>query len=111
MSADTICVVGAGGLVGQRVAGELARANARFSLVGRRAAELEELGGGTIHIADALDAAALAKALVGARVVINCASPLRETAAPVLGAAMAAGASYIDVGGEQNVMHALYQEH
>jgi hypothetical protein len=46
-----------------------------------------------------------------ARVVINCAGPLRETAAPTLVKAMAAGAHYVDVGGEQAVLHALYEQH
>ncbi|HEY4244791.1 MAG TPA: saccharopine dehydrogenase NADP-binding domain-containing protein [Kofleriaceae bacterium] len=53
----------------------------------------------------------LARAFAGARVVVNCAGPLRETAARVLEAALAAGAHYVDVGGEQAVMHALYEQH
>jgi short subunit dehydrogenase-like uncharacterized protein len=108
MSSPDVVVVGASGLVGQRVVGELVRDH--IAVAACRHTDEIDLG---IPVRDAEigDPASLARAFTGARVVINCAGPLRETAAPVLVAAMTAGAHYIDVGGEQAVMHALYQRH
>ena len=83
-----IVVVGAGGVVGRRVCEELANAGVPSRGIGRELAGLE-----------------------GASVVIDCAGPLRETASPVLTAALAAGAHYVDVGGEQAVLRELYERH
>ncbi|MBX3158260.1 MAG: saccharopine dehydrogenase NADP-binding domain-containing protein [Deltaproteobacteria bacterium] len=102
-----IVVFGAGGVVGRAVCAELARAGVAYAAVARHPVA----GEATTRLADAFDAAALARALSGARAVINCAGPLRETAAPVLVASMAAGAHYLDAGGEQAVLHALYERH
>ncbi len=63
------------------------------------------------HDARVDDPAALAKAFAGATVVIDAAGPLRDTAEPVLLAALAAGAHYLDVGGEQAVLHRLHERH
>jgi len=103
-----IVVIGASGLVGQRVAGELVRDHISVALARHITALDIDL---PVHDVDVHDPASLAKAIAGAKVVINCAGPLRETAAPVIVAAMAAGAHYVDVGGEQSVMNALYQRH
>jgi uncharacterized protein YbjT (DUF2867 family) len=111
----SITVFGATGEVGRRVVAELVRAEAAVSIAGRRTGALDELahaaGALRAHTADAGDAAALARAFAGARVVVNAAGPLRETAAPVLAAALAAGAHYVDVGGEQAVLHTGYERH
>ena len=110
-----ITVFGATGVIGHRVCTELARMAAAVSIVGRRAAPLVELAralpAASVHVAEASDAAALARAFAGARVVVNAAGPLRDTCAPVLVAALAAGAHYVDVGGEQAVLHAVYERH
>ena len=108
MTLTDVIVVGAGGLVGQRVVGELVRDHVSVGLVVRR--PVEDDFDCPVKIVDVHDAK-LAEAFAGAKVVINCAGPLRETAAPVLVAATAVGAHYVDVGGEQAVMHALYQRH
>ena len=108
MSSPEIVVVGATGVVGQRVVGELVRENTKVVLAVRRPAGLDDIEERRIDLADA---ASLAAAFSGARVVVNCTGPLRDTAAPVLVAAVAAGAHYIDVGGEQAALHALYQRH
>jgi saccharopine dehydrogenase-like protein len=110
-----IAVFGATGEVGRRVCAELARAGAAIAIAGRHAAALAALARALpvagVHVAEATDEAALARAVAGARVVVNAAGPLRDTAAPVLAAALAAGAHYIDVGGEQAVLRALYERH
>jgi short subunit dehydrogenase-like uncharacterized protein len=107
MPSPEIVVVGASGLVGQRVAGELVREHVSIALVARHEPEDIDV---PVRLTDVHDPK-LADAFAGAKVVINCASPLRETAAPVLVAATSVGAHYVDVGGEQAVMHALYQRH
>lgn len=110
MNSSEIVIVGAGGLVGQRVVCELVREKASIALAAKRPAMLAEIDA-PVHEVDVHDAASLAKAFAGAKVVINCAGPLRETAAPVLVAAISAGAHYVDVGGEQAVIYELYQRH
>ena len=110
-----IVVFGATGLVGRCVCAELARAGMPFEIAGRSEAVLAELASmvtvAHTHIADAKDPATLAMAFAGARVVIDAAGPLRDCAEPVLEAALTAGAHYVDVGGEQEVLHALHERH
>lgn len=106
-------MLGATGVVGRRVAAALARRGTSLALTGRNAVALTELAhalpAATVHIASAGDPAALRRAFAGARVVVNASAPLVETAAPVIAAALAAGAHYVDVGGEQAAMHAVYE--
>ncbi len=106
---------GATGVVGRRVCAELVRAGASIAIAGRRAEALAALAptlpAARVHVAEAGDGAALARAFAGARVVVNAAGPLRETCAPVLEGALAAGAHYVDTGGEQAVMQAVYERH
>ncbi|HEX2689009.1 MAG TPA: saccharopine dehydrogenase NADP-binding domain-containing protein, partial [Kofleriaceae bacterium] len=94
-----IAVLGAAGVVGRRICAELARAGWALSIVGRTpvplAALADTLPAARVHVADAGDAAALARAFAGVRVVVNAAGPLAETLAPVLVAALAAGAHYV----------------
>jgi len=110
-----IVVFGANGLVGRRVCAQLAKRSIAFEIAGRSEAKLAELAANVsvahTHLADATDPASLARAFAGARVIINAAAPLAETAAPVLEAAITAGAHYVDVGGEQAALHALYERH
>ncbi len=112
-SSDTIVVYGASGLVGQRVCAELAASGATVIAAGRNPEALARLGLPieVVKIAQIHDAHALARAFASACVVVNAAGPLRETAAPVLVAALAAGAHYVDVGGEQAVLQTLYERH
>jgi hypothetical protein len=110
-AAPEIVVLGAGGLVGRQLAEALAAAGADVAVAGRRPPVVAGVPAPRSLAADAADPASLARAFAGARVVVNAAGPLRDTAAPVLVAAMAAGAHYVDVGGEQAVLHALYERH
>jgi len=110
-----ITVFGATGVVGRRVCAELVRAGQAVAIVGRRAEALAALAAtlpaAPVHVAEAGDGAALARAFAGARVVVNAAGPLRETCGPVLAGALAAGAHYVDVGGEQAVLQEVYERH
>jgi hypothetical protein len=94
MPSPELVIYGASGLVGRACVALAPSAR----VAGRRDAPLE-------------DPAALARAFAGASVVVNAAGPLRICGEPVLVAALAAGAHYVDVGGEQGVLHAMYERH
>jgi hypothetical protein len=102
------------GVVARRLCAELARQGAELALVGRSGAALEELAR-TVpiagRVAGAADRDALVRAFAGTRVVVNTAGPLRHTAEPVLEAARAVGAHYVDAGGEQAVLQDSYERH
>jgi hypothetical protein len=83
-----VAVVGAHGIVGRRICDALT--GLTIARVGR-GDPMEMIG--------------------EARVIVDAAGPLRETAEPVLAAAIANGAHYIDVGGEQTVLRRLYEGH
>lgn len=110
-----IAVYGATGVVGRRICEALAAPGAALRLVGRRGDALDALARtlpGAPRVAVArLDAGELVRGLSGARVVVNAAAPMRDTAEPVLAAALEAGAHYLDTGGEQAVLRALYERH
>ncbi|MDB4959194.1 MAG: Saccharopine dehydrogenase [Myxococcales bacterium] len=109
-----IVVYGATGLVGRRVCHELDAAGAAFAIAGRSkeriAALAAELPAAEQRIATVAESA-LVRAFAGARVIVNCAGPLDEIGEPVLVAALAAGAHYLDLGGDQRFMHAMLERH
>jgi hypothetical protein len=104
-----IVIYGATGRVGRRACAELDEAGASIAIAGRSRHALEQLGiaAAEIRVAD-LDH--LEHAFDGARVVLNCAGPLAEVGEPVLAAALAAGAHYVDLGGDQSFVHAMYEQ-
>lgn len=114
MTSPAIVVYGATGLVGGRVCAALDAADVPFVACGRRRNALEKLaslvGATDWRIAD-LEHDALVAAFSGSEVVVNCAGPLAEVGEPVLLAALAAGAHYVDLGGDQAAMHAFYERH
>ena len=114
MSSPDIVVYGATGLVGGRACTALDAADVPFVAVARRRAALEKLAGlvgATDWRVAELEHDALVAAFEGAKVVVNCAGPLAEVGEPVLVAALAAGAHYVDVGGDQAAIHELYERH
>lgn len=87
----TIAIYGATGVTGRLVA-EALRGRAELVLIGRDR-DLRE-------------------AIAGARVVIGCAGPFTDDLGePVLAAAIAAGAHYVDIAGEQRFLREMYQRH
>ena len=110
-----IVVYGATGLVGRTVCHELDAAGAAFAIVGRSAERIDALGAelpaATRRIAMISEPPTLQRAFGGARVVVNCTGPVSETGEPILVAALAAGAHYIDLGGDQAFMHAALERH
>lgn len=94
-----VAVYGASGHTGGFVLRELARRGIPAVAVGRRA--LPAGAGAPQRIAALDDPDALRRAFDGCSVVIHCAGPFLDTAAPVIDAALAAGCHYIDVTAEQ----------
>lgn len=110
MTPPPIAVYGATGYTGTLVAAELARRGVPMILAGRDALKLDaaaataRAAGGEIvgvRAASIDDPQALIAAFDGAATVINAAGPFIFTGAPVLRAAIAAGAHYVDTTGEQ----------
>jgi short subunit dehydrogenase-like uncharacterized protein len=109
-----IVVYGATGLTGRLIATALIAHGHEVRLAGRDADRLarlsRELDGLPVRTASIHDRAALERALEGAALVINCAGPFETTGAPVLATAIALGAHYLDIGGEQRFCRLAYEE-
>jgi len=114
MTSD-IVVYGATGTTGALVARELQRRGVRAVLAGRDGARLttlaHALGDAPMRVAALDDPPALAAAIAGARVVIGCAGPFGRIGEPLLEAALAAGADYLDVASEPAFVRAMYERH
>lgn len=104
----TVAVYGASGHTGRFVMDALARRGLAAVAVGRRA---DPRHGATARVAAIDDPAALARAFAGCAVVINCAGPFLDTAAPVADAALSAGSHYIDVTAEQASAQATLRDY
>lgn len=102
-----VAVYGAGGHTGRFVVNEALRRGLRVVAIGRDASRLPAGMEGRVAAVD--DAAALDRALVGCGVVINCAGPFLDTAAPVIEAALRAGCGYVDVTAEQASAQAVFE--
>jgi saccharopine dehydrogenase-like NADP-dependent oxidoreductase len=96
-------VFGASGHTGRQVAAALRARGWDLILSGRDASRLEPLAApwnAPVRAATIDDPVALDRALEGAAVVINCAAPFRDTAPPLIAAALRAGIPYLDVAAE-----------
>ncbi len=112
--AHKIVVFGASGHTGRFVVSELARRGMMAILAGRDSEKLftlqkayPEFG---IRVACIADPASLDQALLGTSLVINCAGPFLDTAAPVIEAALRARVHYLDVTAEQAVARAAFEK-
>jgi Saccharopine dehydrogenase NADP binding domain len=114
ISNRAVAVFGAYGHTGRFVVAELSRRGWRLTLVGRDAAKLEVLAssypGSETRVASVEDRESLDHAISGASVVINCAGPFLDSAAPVLSAALRARVHYLDVAAEQAAVLATFKE-
>jgi short subunit dehydrogenase-like uncharacterized protein len=110
-----IVVYGATGTTGTLVAEELYRRGFDLVLAGRDRGRLsglaEKLGGPPIRQAQVHDQRALEAALAGAQAVVSCAGPFLVMGEPVLRAAIAAGAHYLDTSGEQAFIREAYERY
>lgn len=111
-TAKSIAVYGATGHTGQFVVHEAQRRGLPVVAVGRSAARLDEMfpAAVTRRVAVLDDPASLEQAFAGCAVVINCAGPFLDTAAPVAQAALRAGCHYIDVTAEQASAQASFAD-
>lgn len=96
----TVGIVGAYGAVGTAVATALAPDH-RLRLGGRDPQRLAASAGVSVHQVDVDDPRQLAEFVGGCDLVVNCAGPSCRIGATVADAALAAGAAYIDVGGDE----------
>jgi short subunit dehydrogenase-like uncharacterized protein len=101
-----ILVYGANGRTGRAVCAELEAGGAAFVIAGRDRIAIETLG--TQFPASSVQVASIRDVdLREVKVVVSCAGPaVNET---LLGAALAAGAHFIDLGGEQAWLHGAYE--
>jgi short subunit dehydrogenase-like uncharacterized protein len=106
-----VAVFGATGYTGRLIAHDLQRNGLPLLLAGRDAAKLgalaEQLGGAETLVANVGDQASLDAMAARARVLINCVGPFVDFGEPVVRAAIAAGAHYVDTTGEQPFLHAM----
>ncbi|MCC2322255.1 saccharopine dehydrogenase NADP-binding domain-containing protein [Cellulomonas xiejunii] len=113
-TSDRVLVYGAAGHTGRFVVDELVRRGLAPVLAGRSADRLDAMpprhSGFDRRVVHLDDAAQLLCAVSGSGVVINCAGPFLDTALPLAGAAVEAGAHYLDVTAEQPAVQALYRE-
>jgi short subunit dehydrogenase-like uncharacterized protein len=116
-SMGPIGVYGATGYTGKLVARELLAAGRDVVLSARSADKLDalaqELGGGpSVRVAPAAldDPAALRAAFTGLHALVNCAGPFVRCGAPVLDAAIATGAHYVDTTGDQPWIKRVFDE-
>ncbi|MEV0684391.1 saccharopine dehydrogenase NADP-binding domain-containing protein [Nocardia sp. NPDC050378] len=105
-----IAVYGASGHVGRFVVAELGRRGIDTVVVGRNAQRLTDFGV-PARAAAADDHSALVAAFTGADVVISTLPDYTGTGEGVLRAAVAAGASYVDVAGEQLFARKVFDEY
>ncbi len=111
-TSKSIAVVGATGHTGQFVVREVQRRGLPVVAVGRSAARLDDTLPPAVprRAVEFNDPASLEQAFAGCAVVINCAGPFLDTAAPVALAALRAGCHYIDVTAEQPSAQASFAE-
>jgi Saccharopine dehydrogenase NADP binding domain len=103
-----VAVFGAAGHTGRFVVSELRRRGLTPILSGRDAAKLNAVAeahpGSETRVASVDDPASLDRAISGAAVVINCAGPFMDTAAPLIEAAIRGRIHYLDVTAEQRAV-------
>lgn len=111
-AAHFIAVYGSTGHTGRFVVREAQRRELPVVAVGRNAARLDESLPSAIarRVAAFDDPVGLGQAFAGCAVVINCAGPFLDTAAPVARAALRAGCHYIDVTAEQPSAQASFAD-
>ena len=112
MSSVDVVVYGATGLTGRRACAELLAHGTSFAIAGRNAEALaalaREFPSAEVRVAPIDD---LRDTFGDAQLVLSCAGPASTTNEPLLVAALAAGAHYVDLGGEQAWLHATYEHY
>jgi len=109
-----ILLFGATGYTGRLTAKALAEKGASFALAGRDRDKLQRIAAQTgdpeVHVASVGDVDALAKALVGCKILITCVGPFVELGHTAVDAALRSGVNYIDSSGEGDFIERLIGE-
>ncbi len=108
-----LLIYGANGYTGEMIARAAAAAGLAPVLAGRSTAPIESLArelGCKFRVFGLDDAAAIATALAGCRVVLHCAGPFSATAGPMMAACLAARAHYTDITGEIEVFERGFRQ-
>jgi short subunit dehydrogenase-like uncharacterized protein len=111
VNAEPLAVLGATGYTGRLVVERARELGVPLRLVGRRRAALEALAreGEEVRVADARREADLIAAFEGAFAVASTAGPFLAVGTKPVGAAIAAGAHYLDTSGEQAFARVVYE--
>ncbi|MER7168877.1 NAD(P)H-binding protein [Micromonospora sp. NPDC000207] len=102
-----IGVLGASGAVGRHAVQALREAGYGPLRLGARRTERLSTADGEVVAVDVTDARSVAAFCTGLRVVLNCAGPTYALQERMASAALAAGAHYVDVGGDDPVHEKL----
>jgi short subunit dehydrogenase-like uncharacterized protein len=111
MTGTRLLVYGATGYTGELVAREAVRRGLEPVLGGRNAETVAALArtlGTEGRSASLDDEASLAAMLADVGVVLHCAGPFSATSAPMVRACLRAGAHYVDITGEIDVLEAVH---
>jgi saccharopine dehydrogenase (NAD+, L-lysine-forming) len=114
-SVNDVLLLGAAGNSGRLIAAELAARHLSVRLAGRHRGPLEDLAralaadgaAADVRTVDAGDAASLAEAMAGVRVVLSTIGPFARQAGPVIEACVAAGLPYVDIANEWAAVRGL----
>lgn len=104
-----VAIYGATGVTGALIAEALR--DAELTLLGRDRGKLDALAARLGATAQVVQPGDLRGALEGVDVAIGCAGPFEQLGEPLLSAAIAAGADYLDVSGEQGFLKSMYERH
>ncbi|RYC68594.1 MULTISPECIES: saccharopine dehydrogenase family protein [Spirosoma] len=114
MATNTFLLYGANGYTARLMLDRLAAFGLRPVLAGRNEARLRPLAeqyGLSYRVADLSDATALDAALADMPVVLHCAGPFSQTAAPMQEACLRTGTHYLDITGEVAVFEHGFSLH
>jgi hypothetical protein len=110
-----VVVYGAYGHTGRFIVAELCRRGWKPLLCGRDAGKLASMAAAWLGLewraASVDDPDSLDRVLRGAAAVVNAAGPFLETAAPMIEAALRAGAHYFDTSAEQRAAYATFERY
>ncbi|HTJ83358.1 MAG TPA: saccharopine dehydrogenase NADP-binding domain-containing protein [Polyangiaceae bacterium] len=111
--APVIGIYGASGRAGAMVAAHLASRGYALTLAGRRPDRISEVAAliGAASQAVGSGERSLSAFTEECRVVVNCAGPFVETAAPLARACIATGTHYLDISGERESVRGLCDLH
>lgn len=107
---SNLLIYGANGYSGRQIVTAALARGLQPIVAGRNAGQIAAIGKelGLAHRSfDLSDRAAVKKGLAGVSVVLHCAGPFSATSTPMLDGCIAAGAHYLDITGEYEVMDAI----